>query len=74
MSPKLLSSNSQWMPVLRNLAKKNFISALCVEESHTVRIDGDSFRPVFIESMKTFNALYELLSTKCPGIAISATF
>ena len=74
INPQKLKQDSQWVRVLKVLAEKGFISLLCIDEAHTVNLQGRSFRPEFREAVQTFKLLYELMPRKCPRIAMSATF
>ena len=44
-----------------------------MDEAHTVRIQGSSFRPEFKAAVKTLRLLYSLSPTKFPRIVMSAT-
>ena len=51
MLPQSLKDNSDWMPVLSRVAKRDHLQLLCVDEAHCVKVQGDSFRPEVVEAM-----------------------
>lgn len=74
LSPRLLKEKSKWTLLLKELAAKNFISVLCIDEAHTVA-QQKNFRPEFTEAVKTIKQLADLSPTaKPPRFLMSATF
>jgi superfamily II DNA helicase RecQ len=74
MSPQSLQPNLFWHKVLHELALKNMISLMCIDEAHTVAQDGKFFWPEFHTVVKTLRKLYKTQTMKCSCIAMLATF
>ncbi|KAL7529642.1 hypothetical protein ACHAWF_003062 [Thalassiosira exigua] len=74
VNPQKLTANSIWTRLLHKLAARDAISLLCIDEAHTVNLQGRSFRPEFEEAVKTMKSLYDSMPNKCPRVAMSATF
>ena len=72
--PHKLTAKPDWMPLLETLAKKGFISLICVDEAHSVNLHGGGFRSEFPDSIITLKTIHDLLPTFCPRVVMSATF
>ena len=73
-SPQSLKDGSFWYKCLFELASKNLIRLICIDEAHSVAQDGRNFRPEFRSAVKTLRSIYDAQTTKCNRIAMSATF
>lgn len=74
LSPLALAEGSEWMPILRQLAQKDFICLLCIDEAHYIEQHGRCFRPEFNVAVEQMKVLYDMMPTKGPVIAMSATY
>jgi len=74
MSPRALSKKLPWWPTLCDLAKRNLISVLCVDEAHKIEQSGHSFCPEFGFAIENIKYLHDIMERKCPRILMSATF
>jgi len=74
LSPLALAEGSEWMPILRNLAQKDFICLLCIDEAHYIEQQGRCFRPEFNVAVEQMKVLYDMMPIKGPVIAMSATY
>ncbi len=72
--PQSLKDGSFWYKCLFELASKNLIQLICIDEAHSVAQDGRNFRPEFRSAVKTLRSIYDTQTTKCNRIAMSATF
>jgi len=74
LGPNAFSEDSGWYGILSNLAKKGFISLICIDEAHTIEQSGRSFCPEFITAVTNIAMLKKLMPTPVPTIAMRATF
>ena len=73
LSPRALTKESPWLPLLKELARDNKLSQLVVDEAHYVEQHGHTFRTEFPEAVTNMAELYDLLTIKCPCVIMSAT-
>ena len=73
-SPQSLKESSFWFTCLFELALKNLIQQICIDEAHSVAQDGRNFRPEFRSAVKMLQSIYDGQIKKCNRIAMSATF
>ena len=79
VSPSSLRNESIWYSKLKQLAKRGAISAVCVDECHSVVHDHDSFRPEFKDAIHSINELLSISKSHHPSrhipiLVMSATF
>ena len=65
---------SGWYKCLFELASKNLMRLVCIDEAHLVAQDGKDFRPEFHSAVKTLRSIYDTQITKWNRIAIPAMF
>ena len=70
ISPQQLKCDSQWFPLLRNLAKQGYISSICIDEVHATVENSISFRPEFKDAIAAIKDILKVLSTHHPHIKI----
>ena len=81
VSPQQMQRNSNWYAVLRDLALRGCISAVCIDEVHSSVQNYESFRPEFKSAMDFLNQLVTISRNSTTRshfyvriLAMSATF
>ena len=69
-----LKEASFWYKCPFQLASKNLIQLICIDEAHSVAQDGRNFRPESRSAVKMLRSIYDVQITNCNIIALSATF
>lgn len=73
LSPRCLTKDSKWFPVLSELVQSRIVRFFAHDEIHTLATDGEAYRPEFKDMCKDFFPLLLEYRTKILGLTASCT-
>ena len=75
LSPQALSTGSQWLTIMKELARKGRISMFVIDEAHYVEQAGRSFRKEFVHAVEAVALqIFPLLPRPIPHLYMSASY